>query len=127
MRPWTNVVLAVLIATSAAVPLAAAEGPRMGETIDVSVVNVDAIVTDKHGNPVRGLTKDDFEIYENGRLQPITNFSAFDGHAESAGAAPRPPASPHRLPVAVYTCRGEHRSSPRTLRKGSLLLRDLCD
>jgi VWFA-related protein len=71
MRPWTLVVLAVL----AAVPLFAVEGPRMGETIDVSIVNVDAIVTDKQGNRVRGLTKDDFEIFENGKLQPVTNFT----------------------------------------------------
>jgi VWFA-related protein len=75
MRPWTFVVLAVL----AAVPLYAAEGPRMGETIDVSIVNVDAIVTDKQGNRVAGLSKDDFEIFENGKLQPITNFTGFDG------------------------------------------------
>ena len=71
MRPWTFVVLAVL----AAVPLFATEGPRVGETIDVSIVNVDAVVTDKQGNRVRGLTKDDFEIFENGKLQPITNFT----------------------------------------------------
>lgn len=81
MRPWTNAVLAVLVATSAVVPLTAAEGPRMGETIDVSIVNVDAVVTDKQGHPVRGLTRDDFEIYENGKQQPISNFSEF-------GAAP---------------------------------------
>jgi VWFA-related protein len=74
MRPWTFVLLA-LVAVALAVPAAAAEGPRLGETIDVSIVNVDAIVTDKQGNRVRRLTKDDFEIYENGKLQPLTNFS----------------------------------------------------
>jgi len=47
----------------------------MGETIDVSIVNVDAIVTDKQGNRVRGLTRDDFQIFENGKLQPLTNFT----------------------------------------------------
>src|SRR3954453_16818045 len=83
MRPWTFVVLAVL----AAVPLYAAEGPRMGETIDVSIVNVDAIVTDKQGNRVAGLTKDDFEIFENGKLQPVTNFTGFEA-AQSGVSGP---------------------------------------
>jgi len=81
MRPWTFVVLSVL----AAVPLFATEGPRVGETIDVSIVNVDAVVTDKQGNRVRGLTRDDFEIFENGKLQPITNFTEV-----GAGQAPSP-------------------------------------
>ena len=82
MRPWTFVVLAVLAAVT---PLSAAEGPRMGETIDVSIVNVDAIVTDKQGNRVRGLTRNDFEIFESGKLQPITNFTEV-----GAGQAPSP-------------------------------------
>jgi VWFA-related protein len=32
------------------------------------------VVRDKSGNPVVGLTKDDFELYENGVKQPISNF-----------------------------------------------------
>lgn len=47
---------------------------KLTESIDVRVINVDVVVTDKKGNPVTGLTKDDFEIYENGVLKPISNF-----------------------------------------------------
>src|ERR1044072_3768686 len=79
MRPWILFSLAVI-----AVPLLGADGPRLGETIDVSVVNVDAIVTDHQGNRVRGLTKDDFQIFENGKLQPISNFSEI-GITQSQG------------------------------------------
>jgi VWFA-related protein len=50
------------------------ETPPLLETIDVRVINVDAVVTDRRGNPITGLTIDDFEIYENGRPQRITNF-----------------------------------------------------
>lgn len=54
------------------------EIPKLTETIDVRVINVDVVVTDKKGNPVTGLKKDDFEIYENGVLKPISNFYEVD-------------------------------------------------
>lgn len=51
--------------------------PPSGETIDVSIVNVDVFVTDRKGQRVTGLTADDFEIREEGRTQPITNFAEY--------------------------------------------------
>lgn len=44
------------------------------ESIEVRVVNIDVVVRDHSGKPVTGLTKDDFEIYENGKKQEITNL-----------------------------------------------------
>ena len=44
------------------------------ETVDVNIVNVDVFVTDKAGNPITGLTVDDFELYEDGKPIAITNF-----------------------------------------------------
>jgi VWFA-related protein len=70
----------LLVATVlTSVPPAAAQRaiPAAGETIDVSLVNVDVFVTDGKGRRITGLTKDDFEIVENGRVQPITNFSEY--------------------------------------------------
>jgi len=43
--------------------------------ITTNLVQVDLVVTDAKGNQVTNLTQDDFEIYEEGRPQPITNFS----------------------------------------------------
>ncbi len=66
------------------------------ESIEVHVVNVDVVVTDKAGKPVTGLTKDDFEILEDKKPQVITNFSEMrsgapaDAPAESAPAVSRP-------------------------------------
>ncbi|HEV7766659.1 MAG TPA: VWA domain-containing protein [Thermoanaerobaculia bacterium] len=64
--------------------------PATGESIDVSLVNVDVFVTDRRGQRVTGLTTDDFEIRENGRLQPITNFAEYrpEHGDERAGDAP---------------------------------------
>jgi VWFA-related protein len=45
---------------------------------DVNFVEVHAVVTDARGEFVRDLTKDDFEIYESGKLQPPTVFNLVD-------------------------------------------------
>jgi VWFA-related protein len=44
----------------------------------VRAIQIDAVVTDDNGNPVRGLTVDDFEITERGKPQSITTFEAVD-------------------------------------------------
>ncbi|HEV2856709.1 MAG TPA: VWA domain-containing protein [Thermoanaerobaculia bacterium] len=70
------------------------------DIVNVSVVNVDAYVTDKKGQPVTGLSKDDFQILENGRPVEITNFYAVNAgksvvvDEEPAPAAAAPGAAP---------------------------------
>ncbi|GEM_PF-472922 len=44
--------------------------------VEVKLVNVTSTVTDKEGKAVKGLNKDDFELYENGTPQEIVDFSA---------------------------------------------------
>jgi VWFA-related protein len=81
----TLLLLALLVLT----PFAAAQVPYI-ETFEVHLHNLDVVVTDAKGNPVRGLTKDDFVVLENGATQPITNFSLYDvsaGTATSTGGA----------------------------------------
>jgi VWFA-related protein len=63
----------------------AQEVPHLGETLDVSIVNVDVFVTDRAGKRVRGLTGDDFEIYENGVRQEISNFAEYAEADERVG------------------------------------------
>jgi VWFA-related protein len=53
--------------------------PRLTESMDVRVINVDVVVTDKKGTVITGLKKDDFEIFENNVPKPITNFYAVEG------------------------------------------------
>ena len=43
--------------------------------VDVDVVSVLASVRDKHGAFIKNLTKDDLQIYEDGKLQTIKYFS----------------------------------------------------
>jgi VWFA-related protein len=76
--------------------LAAQETPRLDETVDVSIVNVDVVVTDRKGNPVHGLTKDDFELFEHGKQQPVSNFAEYtsDDAAARVSAAGKEPDVP---------------------------------
>lgn len=53
--------------------------PPVSERVEVSVTNVEVIVTDSKGNRVQGLTRDDFEVYQDGLPQKITNFYAVSG------------------------------------------------
>jgi VWFA-related protein len=53
--------------------------PPVSERVEVSVTNVDVIVTDSKGNRVPGLTREDFEVFQDGVPQTITNFYAVSG------------------------------------------------
>jgi VWFA-related protein len=44
--------------------------------VQVNLVNLFATVRDKHKGIVTGLKQDDFQVYEDGQVQEITNFSA---------------------------------------------------
>ncbi|HEX6642448.1 MAG TPA: VWA domain-containing protein [Thermoanaerobaculia bacterium] len=84
-------------------PLAAQQSvSSAGETIDVSLVNVDVFVTDKKGRRVTGLTAADFEILENGRVQPITNFAEYAGGDKAAGAPQATPAPAAKRTIVVF-------------------------
>ena len=58
--------------------------------ITTNLVQVDASVTDKQGHPVTDLQKEDFEVYEDGRLQPITNFLFVATGSAAATGLPKP-------------------------------------
>jgi VWFA-related protein len=62
-----------------------AQPAPIGETIEVSIVNIDVFVTDKQGNRVRGLTEKDFDVFENGVKQPISNFAEYASSASNDG------------------------------------------
>jgi VWFA-related protein len=51
--------------------------------LEVRRVPIDVVVTDKEGNPVRGLTKDDFVLKEDKRAQSVLSFDYFDGSLPS--------------------------------------------
>lgn len=71
---------------------------------DVAIATIDVVVTDAKGRPVRGLTRDDFELRENGRPQAVSHFEAFDAASPDesvAAASPGAVAPPPRLVVLL--------------------------
>jgi len=95
-------VLALGTLALAAGPVLAQVTPdrRLVETVQVGVVNVEVYVTDRDGAPLRGLTRDDFVLEEDGQEVPITNFYASEAmlaletptpRTDKDAAAPSPP------------------------------------
>jgi len=96
-------VVAALAIVTAAGPLGgqqAGDSPIFGETIDVRVINVEVVVTDKDGNPVLGLQPEEFRLEVDGEETPIDYFAEIRG-----GVALEPEAKPaeekRRAPAAL--------------------------
>lgn len=75
--------------------------PKTAESIEVSIVNVDVFVSDRNGNRVRGLTQNDFEIYEDGKLQPITNFTEYQSDVSNENSTVSVGQAPPPVPAAL--------------------------
>lgn len=61
--------------------------PTVTFQIEVNYVDIDAVVTDERGNFVGDLTKDDFELFEDGKPQQINTFALVDIPMPAAGRA----------------------------------------
>ncbi|MGH9702594.1 MAG: hypothetical protein ACRD4K_04400, partial [Candidatus Acidiferrales bacterium] len=114
--PWQNLsatILAgiVLLALASAGHVRAQQAPPPNvpsATLRVTsrLVMVDAVVTDKDGNPVKGLTAADFSVSENKKPQKISTFAFQQFNSTSIRSAPGP------LPPNVTTNRSEYVTPP---------------
>ena len=73
MRAPFSLILAALAAATAAAGAQSQEGFRFRSGVDL--VNVTATVTDDEGRFVSGLRREDFSVYEDGKLQDVSHFS----------------------------------------------------
>lgn len=67
--------------------------PIFTDRIEVNLVEILVRVTDQDGNPVRGMTREDFQVFEDGDSVEITNFMAVEDREVVVGGlgAPTPP------------------------------------
>jgi VWFA-related protein len=104
------------------------EAGRFSETLEVEVVNVEVTVTDRDGRPVDGLTRDDFEVLEDGEPVPLTHFFAVEDRrvvapaAAAGGLGPPPEPETRRLNLVAFVDDLNIRPENR-----NLLFRDLED
>ncbi len=77
------------------------EVPAPTIRVTTHLVLIDAVVTDKQGNPIAGLRPEDFVVEENGKAQKIATFA---GPVQST-------AGPASLPPGIYSNRSQYRST----------------
>ena len=80
MRCLSRVAFLFLLAASTA-------SAQVSDTINVHIVEVPVTVVDHADNPIRGLTAANFEIFDRGARQPVTNFEAIDFESEALKTA----------------------------------------
>ena len=78
----------------------ASEVPAPTIRVTTHLVLIDAVVTDKQGNPIARLHPEDFVVEENGKTQKVATFS---GPVQSASGSAS-------LPPGIYSNRSQYRS-----------------
>lgn len=94
---WTFALLLSAVTFTSSAQTAATNNPEITIKAQASTVIVDVVVTDKHGDPVTGLTKEQFHVTENGKPQQIGFFEPHH-EVDPSQAKPRP-----TLPQNIYT------------------------
>src|SRR5437867_5870513 len=102
---------AAIVTVIAAAGIGAQQPPRFGERVDVARIIIDARVLDDGGNPVPGLTADDFKVKIDGKMVRVETATWVGGRESDLDAAPLAstplggagaPISPGRLIVLLF-------------------------
>ena len=136
-RPYSPQSLLAILLALAAVPALAAKDttkvqtPTFEGTSQVVSVEVPVNAVDRDGQPLRGLTANDFEIWDGDEKQTISSFEVVDLAALEAAHAAAGPASVQPLPELGASARRHFLllfdlsfSSPTAVLKARLAARD---
>lgn len=101
------VALVVAAAGAFTLPAAAQQAPpqaRFGDEVQVSEVQIDALVSDAKGNVVLGLGRDDFKVEEDGRPVALTDVTFYSNRRllESSRRAEALGQTPGEVPANRY-------------------------
>jgi VWFA-related protein len=89
MAPSALYAILLSLALTPAAPQNRTQSDKL--TFSANLVLVPVVVTDKHGSHVRGLTRDDFEVKENGNVQKIASFEEITAESSAVQRPPVPP------------------------------------
>ena len=112
MSGWARWMFAGAVLLGAVAPVLSAEvddpqdqlqpvgGLAFRDEIELTVMNLIVNVSDKSGEPVTDLTKDDFEVYQDGEPKPVTNFQVYteDVFKQYSTSGPSLPPDPDTPP-----------------------------
>jgi len=107
------IVLSGAVGAFAQTPLPSATPPVEDDgnvlKISTSLIQMDVVVTDKKGNPVTDLKPEDFEVFENGKKQDITNFSfiAVDSKPAPKETVKSPKTTKNSIPIPPTKLKAE--------------------
>lgn len=104
LHPLVFVLLAFLLLPALAAAQKEPTG-EFGELIEVTEVFLDVLATDKKGDVVRGLGKDDFIVLEDGEPVELTSVSFYTTRYEEAGRegdVPAPAGAATEIPSSRY-------------------------
>lgn len=76
IQPCLSLIVLLLVMTPHARATEEETSSIFIDRVDINLVNIEVIVTDRGGQRVSGLTQDDFEVFEDGRQVEISNFYA---------------------------------------------------
>src|SRR5438552_13657859 len=99
---WAAGVVLILVSARPAVRYAAAaQQPSTQErptfSVQVDLVTTDVVTRDGNGNFVSDLTRDDFDVYEDGVKQQVVSLTLSHGGRVSNLLAPPPAAAPEGI------------------------------
>jgi VWFA-related protein len=107
MRSLLRFVFMAILCLALPTPPMAAQRPQpeepsiFGEVIDVRVVNVEVVVTDRDGNRVRDLKPSDFRLKVDGKAVPIDFFTEVAGGQAAPSVAVAEPEASAQAPSAT--------------------------
>jgi VWFA-related protein len=82
---------AALAAAAAAASAQEGAAATFGERVDVELINVEVWVSDSSGNPVYGLGREDFDVFEDGQPVELSHFTEMRDAAITDPFAATPP------------------------------------
>ncbi len=98
MRRLSSIATLPVLLLAAAVAGQEPQAPTPVFPREVEMVTVDVVVSDKAGNPVRGLTRDDFAVLEEGQPQSVQSFEVITAEPPAPVGTPGPAGSPADVP-----------------------------
>lgn len=78
-------------------------GLTFADEYELTIANVIVSVTDKKGNPVTDLTAEDFRVFQDGQVKPVTNFALITPESYEKASRVRAVLPPEAVPETDET------------------------